>query len=142
MIGFPEETKRSLKETLKLIRKLALMGAHDVTVSKFIPYPGSPYYNQFLRQGRVMPDYQQDSRIINFYSEADQSYCDRFTPKQLQRYMYWFFLNFYILSFIARPWRVIRNLKDYLVRGVENTRYMRLVSELFAVRPKWKLKGE
>jgi anaerobic magnesium-protoporphyrin IX monomethyl ester cyclase len=142
VIGFPEETKRSLNETLKLIRKLALMGAHDVTVSKFIPYPGSPYYNQFLQQGRVMPDYQQDSGIINFYSEADQSYCDRFTPKQLQRYMYWFFLNFYILSFIARPWRVIRNLKDYLVRGVENTRYMRLVAELFAVRPKWKLKGE
>lgn len=142
VIGFPEETKHSLKETLKLIRKLAFMGAHDVTVSKFIPYPGSPYYNQFLQQGRVMPDYQQDGRIINFYSEADQSYCDRFTPKQLQRYMYWFFLNFYILSFIARPWRIIRNLKDYLVRGVENTRYMRLVSELLAIRPKWKLKGE
>lgn len=87
-----------------------------------------------------MPDYQEDNKIINFYSEDDQSYCDRFTPGQLQRCMYWFFLNFYVLSFMARPWRVIRNLKDYLTGGVENTRYMRLVSEILVVRRKWKVK--
>ena len=141
VIGFPEDTKASLRATLKLIRKLALIGAHDITVSKFIPYPGSPYFKQFLAQGRVMPDYQEDSRIINFYAENDQSYCERFTTRRLQRYMYWFFLNFYVLSFVTRPWRVIRNLKDYLSRGVENTRYMRLFSELFVVRRKWKVKS-
>ena len=140
VIGFPEETKTSLKETLKLIRKVALIGAHDITVSKFIPYPGSPYFKQFLQQGRVMPDYQEDNKIINFYSEDDQSYCERFTPRQLQRYMYWFFLNFYVLSFIARPWRVIKNLKDYFARGVENTRYMKLVTELLVVRRRWRVK--
>jgi radical SAM superfamily enzyme YgiQ (UPF0313 family) len=140
VIGFPEETRQSLKETLKLIRKVALIGAHDITVSKFVPYPGSPYFKQFLQQGRVMPDYQDDNKIINFYAEDDQSYCERFTPRQLQRYMYWYFLNFYVLSFLLRPWRVIKNIKDYFVGGIENTRYMRLVSELLVVRRRWRVK--
>lgn len=50
VIGFPEETKASLKATLKLIRKMALMGAHDITVSKFIPTPVLLISNSFCNR--------------------------------------------------------------------------------------------
>lgn len=138
VIGFPEDNKKTLRQSLSLVRKLALIGAHDVTVSKFTPYPGSPYFHRFVKEGKIMPDYQNVSKMINFYASESESYCDNFTTKQLHRYMLWFFLNFYVLSFLIRPWRVLSNFKDYFERGIENTRYMRMFSELFTHRKKWK----
>lgn len=142
VIGFPEDTKETLKSTLRLIRRLAIIGAHDVTVSKFTPYPGSPYFQKFLKEGRVNSDYQSASRMINFFDSETQSYCDKFTNKQLHRYMMWFFLNFYVLSFLVRPGRVLRNFVDYFQKGVENTRYMRMFSELVRYRKQWLIKKE
>ncbi len=138
VIGFPEDTAATLKPTLKLIRKLAYLGIHDVTVSKFTPYPGSPYYKRFVEQGRCLPDFQSSSSLINFFDATDESFCDSISAKQLHRYMMYFFLNFYIISMILRPWRFLKNLGDLLFHGVENTRYMRLVSELLFKRRKWK----
>ena len=137
VIGFPEDTKHTLASTLKLIRKLALLGAHDVTVSKFTPYPGSPYFRKLLDEGMVSSDYQNSPQMINFFDSESRSYCPNFSDKQLHCYMLWFFINFYFLSFLVRPWRLARNLVDFLVNGLENTRYMRMFNEILFNRRKW-----
>ena len=47
-----------------------------------------------------------------------------------------------MLSFIFRPWRVIRNFYIYFISGRENTKYIKFVTELFFVRRRFKVSGE
>ena len=105
VIGFPEDTKKTIKESLSLISKLAIMGVHDVTVSKFTPYPGSPYFDQLYAENKI--NEKQLSDTISFYDEIDASYNDVYSPKSLY---YWMFFNFCALSLILRPWRFFFNI--------------------------------
>lgn len=139
VIGFPEDSTDSLKSTLQLVRKLAFMGVHDVTVSQFTPYPGSPYFEQLQAQGKITQDLLELASIVDFFSSSNQSYCETLSSKQLHRWMLWIYINFYIISFLVRPWRPIKNLWSYIFHdGAENTRYMRLLKELLVNRKKWK----
>ena len=138
VIGFPEDTKDSMRDTVKLIRRLAIMGIHDVTVSKFTPYPGSDYFTELLESGQFEISVNNLSQVINFFAGANASYCPQLTGSQLHRWMLHIYLNFYILSFLRRPWRVIQHILLYLTKGVEVTRYMRLFGEFFNRRYKWK----
>jgi len=56
VIGFPGETAATLRETRRLIHKLAWMGVQDVGVAKFVPYAGSRLFQQFLTQNRIRLD--------------------------------------------------------------------------------------
>jgi radical SAM superfamily enzyme YgiQ (UPF0313 family) len=40
VIGLPDDTPATLRDTLRLIRRMAVLGVHDVAVSKLVPYPG------------------------------------------------------------------------------------------------------
>ncbi|MBI3312897.1 MAG: B12-binding domain-containing radical SAM protein [Candidatus Omnitrophica bacterium] len=137
VIGFPEDTRATLKESLRLIRKLAWMGVHDVTVSKFTPYPGSDYFKDLEKEGKITADVKDLSAVMNFFSSANASYCRSVSARELYFWMLWMYLNFYALSFLRRPWRVVKNFTEFFTQGVENTRYMRLFAELFVKRRKW-----
>lgn len=138
VIGFPEDTRTTLKESLCLIRKLAWLGVHDVTVSKFTPYPGSDYFVALAKAGKITTDIKSLSAVIDFFSGTNASYCRSISARALYYWMVWFYLNFYVLSFLRRPWRVAKNFIEFFTKhGVENTRYMRLFAELFVKRRKW-----
>jgi radical SAM superfamily enzyme YgiQ (UPF0313 family) len=138
VIGFPEDTHETIKKTLKMVRRLAFIGVHDVTISQFTPYPGSDYFKELRDAGRITTNMNDLSKIINFYSTDGKSYSNTLSFNEVNRWMFYIYLNFYILSFILRPWRVFKNFWDFFTKeGVENTRYMRLFSELFVKRKKW-----
>jgi len=142
VIGVPEETPATLRNTLGTIRKLAWLGIHDVTVSQFTPYPGSDYFRMLEKQGKVCTDATSLEQIINFYSSRANSYCPAVSNTSLHRWMLWMYLNFYVISFTMRPWRLLMNLADFAFKGVENTRYMRLFGELFVRRGKWQRRSD
>ncbi len=141
VLGFPEDNKETMKQTLSLVRKLALMGLDDVTVSKFTPYPGSVYFDDLQKRGYFSDELGELNDIISFYSNEGRSYCKALTSRQLYHWMNWMFINFYVISFIVRPWRLAKNMWAYFSKGVENTRYMRFFSELLVNRRKWKKGG-
>ncbi|MBI4698275.1 MAG: cobalamin B12-binding domain-containing protein [Nitrospirae bacterium] len=141
VIGFPEDNKHTLRQTLSLVRKLALMGLDDVTVSKFTPYPGSVYFDALLEKGYISEQLNELQNIIHFYSSGGISYSRSLTDKQIYRWMNWLYINFYVISFIVRPWKFINNFREYFSKGVERTRYMRFFSEIFVNRKKWKKKA-
>lgn len=138
VLGFPEDNRTSMKQTLSFVRKLAFMGLDDVTVSKFTPYPGSIYFNDLLQDGAFSEHLSELNFIISFYSDEGRSYCKSLTARQLYYWMNWMYINFYVISFIIRPWRLVRNFWDYYKNGIEATRYMRFFSEIFINRKKWK----
>lgn len=61
MVGFPEETKKDIIETMKLIR--TLKRDKNVTIygpGTYVPYPGTPLYERCLELGFVPPNRLED----------------------------------------------------------------------------------
>lgn len=140
VIGLPQETRATLRETLGLVRRLALMGVHDVGVAKFVPYPGSVLFRELLAAGRVeMSDAFYLSPIDLYGGGGVQtSYAPALSPRQLHRWMIRLYVNFYVLSFLRRPWRTLRTLIRAAMSGREETRYAKWLMDMVRTRPQWK----
>ncbi len=137
VIGFPEDTRAGMRRTLRLVRKLAIMGVHDVTISKFTPYPGTAYFRQLFPGKTFDASSDELQSVISFYSSTGKSYTPGVSSRELYVRMLWMYLNFYVLSFAIRPWRVVSNFWQYFHDGVENARYMRFFTEMSHLRRKW-----
>lgn len=138
VIGFPNDNRESLKASLRLVRKLALLGLWDVAVTKFIPYPGSPLFTQLQAEGKIKLDDEFFHSPMDFYIKEADSYCDAFTSRELYWWMIWMFTNFYVISFVVRPLRVVRVLIKAATTGMEETRYAKWFVDRFFIRRKWR----
>ena len=138
VVGFPEDNRETVMETIRYVRKLAFMGVHDVSISKFTPYPGSQNFIEMTKAGTLNMDFNSPEKMIDFFSAEAKSFCPQLSSRELHWLMMWGLINFYGLSMLFRPWRVISNIWQYFTRGVENTRYMRVFSELLFDRRRWK----
>ena len=56
MIGFPEETHKDVLTTLWYLIKISFMGAHDISMAVFSPYPGSEIYQDLVKKGKIKHD--------------------------------------------------------------------------------------
>jgi len=119
VFGFPAQTKREALETYGALLKLAWIGASDVAVYPFIPYPGSELFRQLKKEGRVPTDTQAyedflTRGVLNELSRAT-SWDEYMTDRQLHLLIVGGVLWFYCWQFIFRPqkmalmfWRVLR----------------------------------
>lgn len=139
VIGFPGETIKSLRETLSLIRKMALLGVHDVVVSKFVPYPGSKLFRDLQASGRIKLDDEFFIMPMEFYTARAPSFTDGISSSRLYWTMMWMFLNFYSISLLRRPWRILEVIVG-LVTGYEETRFSKWVNDMLIVRRGWQRK--
>jgi len=121
VIGFPHDTWEDLKETFRLVRKLAVAGIDDVAVGFFFPIPGTRLYDELLEKGRIEPSdeflytpiFANDEKI-----RPENNYCENLSARRLTLAKYLILLNFYPLSFATHPWRVFTILWNVL-RGRE-----------------------
>jgi len=137
VIGFPEETRTTLKQSMGLIRKLAFIGISDVAVSKFIPYPGSELFKELQESGKIELDDKFFISPIDFYSADAASFSKYVSQKYLYRTMIWMYINFYVLSFLLHPIRTGRNIYKAAFLGIETTRYSKWFNDKFKTRAKW-----
>lgn len=137
VIGFPGETRATLRETLSLIRKMALLGVHDVVVSKFIPYPGSQIFKDLQAAGKIELDDDFFIMPMEFYTSRAPSFAAGISSRRLYFTMLWMFFNFYAISLILRPWRILEALIG-VATGREETRFAKWANDLFVVRRRWK----
>jgi anaerobic magnesium-protoporphyrin IX monomethyl ester cyclase len=138
VIGFPEETQQTLRQTLRLIRRMALIGVHDVAVSKFVPYPGSKLFKDLQQQGKLALDDEFFIAAMDFYTTNAPSYAAAVSTRRLYLAMLWFFVNFYIISFACRPLRTARILLKALITGTEETRFAKWMNDILFVRRRWR----
>ena len=138
VIGFPEETKATLRESLKLVRRMALLGVHDVSVSKFVPYPGSYLFKRLQEEGRIAIDDEFFMSPMDFYTQKAPSYSNHVTTKELYFAMLWIFVNFYVISFACRPFRTARILLKAVFMGTEETRFAKWLNDILFVRRRWR----
>jgi len=138
VIGFPTERPDTLKVTMRLIRKFAVMGVHDINVMKFVPYPGSVLFQELLAEGKVQLNDEFFLSTMDLYTKNSPSFADAISLKSLYRKMLLMFFNFYIISFLLRPFRVIRVLWRAITTGVEETKYAKWFIYRFYSRRKWR----
>jgi radical SAM superfamily enzyme YgiQ (UPF0313 family) len=138
VIGFPDDTPATMRKTLGLIRRMALLGVHDVAVSKFVPYPGSSLFKRLQQEGKIEVDDKFFLSPMDFYTKKAPSYADRVSTQRLYVTMIWFFVNFYVISFACRPLRTAQILLKAVVTGTEETRFAKWLNDMLFVRRKWR----
>jgi radical SAM superfamily enzyme YgiQ (UPF0313 family) len=140
VIGVPQETRKTLRETLKFVRHLAWIGVQDVGISMFVPYPGSELFKQLTSAGKIKMDDGYFLTCMDYCSEEGYQACyaEALTPRQLYRWLIWLFLNFYILSFIFHPIRTALTLGRFLLTGREESRYTKWFRDRIKTRRRWR----
>jgi radical SAM superfamily enzyme YgiQ (UPF0313 family) len=122
LIGFPEEERADLRDTLRFILRMARIGVHDVSVWTFSPYPGSELFERLRAAGRLPrldDDYYASLLSYSDISGA-VSYADALESSQLQRYRVGGLLLFYAASYLTHPTRPLRSLYNIATRRYES----------------------
>ena len=102
VIGFPHDNPDDLRDTKKMVRRLARLGIDDIAVGFFFPIPNTELYYQLLASGRIQLD--DDFLLTPVFANEEKllpenNYCDHMTAKELTAWKYTLLLNFYGLSF-------------------------------------------
>jgi anaerobic magnesium-protoporphyrin IX monomethyl ester cyclase len=138
VIGFPDETKASLKQTLSFIRRISIMGVHDVGVARFVPYPGSAIFKQLLQDDAVSLDDDFFMSPMDYYSSRAPSFSKEVSGRYTYWTMIWMYVNFYVLSFTIHPLRTMMILVRSIVTGREETRYSKWFVDQLRTRRRWR----
>lgn len=138
VIGFPQDTPATFRETMALVRKLARLGVYDIAVSKFVPYPGSKLFRSLQAEGKIQLDDEFFVSPMDFYTTKAPSYADAISTRLLYRTMIAMFVNFYVISFLSHPMRTARILVKAIFSGVEEARYAKWFVDRINTRRRWR----
>lgn len=122
LIGFPSEERQDLRDTLRFVARMAVVGVHDVSVWTFSPYPGSELFAELRAAGRLADLNDDYFASLLSYSDVSSavSYDDHVDSKTLQRYRVAGLLLFYALSYVLHPGRPLRSLYNIATRRYES----------------------
>ena len=107
MLGFPNETHRDMIRTLIFIKDAAVMGASDVYIACFSPYPGSELFDQLRENGQIANLNDEYFLNLSIYGNLfrSYSYSQHVGHRMLTFYRLSGMLLFYIINFICHPKR-------------------------------------
>ena len=128
MIGFPDETRNELWETVRFGMKLAWLGVEDLPLFPFIPYPGTALYDSLRARG-VVPEMSNEYFALLGYGDLDSapSLSPHISSRQLAMVRLVGMLVFLLLGYARRPWRVIRTLRALITERSTTVVELRLV---------------
>jgi radical SAM superfamily enzyme YgiQ (UPF0313 family) len=138
VIGFPDETRASLRKTLRLIRRLAVLGLDEVSVAKFVPYPGSAMFRRLLAEQKIALGDDFLIAPMDMFSAKSSSYCEGVSARRLYWTMVWMYVNFFAISFLCRPLRPLRIIAKALLTGHEESRYAKWLLDRLYARRRWR----
>src|SRR5688572_9430644 len=104
IMGFPNESRKELGETVRFLARMGRAGVHDMSISLFSPYPGSELYHELRKSGRI-PELSDDYFLsLCAYKDFAQStsYTEGVQPSTLNRYRVLGFLVFYGVQYAGR----------------------------------------
>lgn len=122
ILGFPTETRLDMWHTLGLAMRFAWIGVDDTTLHSFSPYPGSEDFAYLQSTGRVAKmDKEYFTSLMGFADlTRTASYCENVRPSEITFYRLAGLSLFYGLSYLLRPARIIRSIRNYK-QGIADT---------------------
>lgn len=131
VIGFPKETLKDLLATLSFQMKLAWYGVDDVPLYLFSPYPGSELFEYLQKTGRI-PEINDDY-FDSLLGQMDLNSCTVYSEEVSGETIRWLRLIgmslFYGLSYLLRPIRIFRSLKNIFITKKTNTVFEQRILE-------------
>src|SRR5438445_613168 len=140
VLGFPHDTRTDLRGSVRLARRLAREGIDDVNMSFFFPIPSTELYRSLVARGRIrLTDEFLMTPIVSTEARLreDNNYCEDISAPELTLWKYWLFGNFYAVSFVMRPSRILRIIAT-LFTSREDTKLEAFIQEVkrrFRARP-------
>ena len=119
MLGFPEETREDIFDTLRYGMKLAWSGVDEVSLNLYCAYPGTELFRGLADKGIVTVNDQYFLALTSMYS--DYTILNHFTTNEnlpaweLAFYRIFFMAINYFLGYIRHPARIVRTIRNILV---------------------------
>ena len=133
IFGFPAETRGDIFLSFRFLAKMAWLGVDDVTISTFVPYPGSELFDNLRKTGRIRGLDDDFYYELVAYGDAKNasSYTEHLSSRELLTYRLGGMLLFYGLSFILRPQRIFLTIW-HLYRRDHRTRIEKALDSLLS----------
>ncbi len=131
IMGFPNESRDELRQTIKFLFRMGLAGVHDMSISIFSPYPGSELYQDLRKSGKIPGLSDEYFLGLGAYKDFSHpvSFTEGLSPKQLNTYRILGFLVFYGTQYVIRPWRLVRIIQN-LVQDRQESRLDKSLQDL------------
>ena len=143
IIGFPNETRKNIYQTMLFGLKMALMGVDEVSVNIFSPYPGSELFSSLHATGAVSLDdnYFLGLAKLNseYFSLSPTTVLSGIPPKELAIYRIFTLLAGYGIGYLSRPHRIVRTLNTIFSDGGAHTVFEQRLRDFIQLK-KWKIK--
>ena len=122
VIGFPDETRREVLQTIGFLARMALYGVHDVGIAVFSPYPGSELFDQLRERGKLPELSEEYFLSLAYYISLTNTaaYSDNLSSRELGVWRLGGYLTFFGVQFAVRPWRLARMLYNLMSNRQES----------------------
>ena len=120
IIGFPDETKAEINETIRFARELARLGLDECSINTFQLVPGCELFNKMKNNGRIKADEQFFTNLGQMGDLSGvKTWSDTLNEAQLTRLKAKAYFNFYITSFFYHPSKVLRLIRNFFSSAQE-----------------------
>lgn len=128
MVGFPNETRRELLDTIRFGLRAAWMGVDDIPLFPFSPYPGTALYEELRRDGRLPPPTDDYFARLGYMDMASATSISRYIgARELRAYCVLGMSAFYAISYARYPRRILRTWRNLKADRSETVLEQRLV---------------
>ena len=115
IFGFPGETLKEIFQSFWFIMRMARVGAYDISIWSFSPYPGSELFETIKRDNKIqLDDAYYDSLRSYADTENTLSYSEHLSDKQLKVLRRLGVLIFYGTSWLVRPYHPFKVILNVL----------------------------
>jgi len=135
IIGLPQETMEDIKKTFAWQRKMARLGVHEMAVSTFVPLPGTELFQTLYDAHEV----EMDDKYCYWMTAATsmwtvRSWNPNFSNRKLLLLRLWSIIQFYGLSFIYHPKRLLDIIVN-IFKNRQETKVDRVIREFIVKAP-------
>jgi radical SAM superfamily enzyme YgiQ (UPF0313 family) len=116
IIGFPEETRRDVFQTLRYGLKLAVHGVDEVSANVFSAYPGSELFITLAAAGKVRLDDDYFFGLTSMYTDLTKTdpitFNAEMSARELALWRAAFMVSAYIVGYLLYPSRILRTARN------------------------------
>jgi radical SAM superfamily enzyme YgiQ (UPF0313 family) len=125
IIGFPDESRKNIFETIRYGLYLAWKGADEVSINIFSPYPGTEIFNELVAAGQIELNddfFLKLTSLNSDYTSFNPMTCNRsMGAKQLALCRIGFMLLNYVIGYLRYPTRIVRTIRNVFFGTREST---------------------